>query len=141
MKTVHILLIEDNPGDIRLTQEALSESSFKINLDVVKNGVEALEFLYRQGDYTASQRPDLILMDLNLPRKSGHEVLQQIKEDAQLCKIPVVILTTSESNCDVCQAYLHHANSYVTKPVGFEQFTNAMKRIQDYWFGLASLPA
>ena len=92
MKTVHILLIEDNPGDIRLTQEALSESSFKINLDVVKNGVEALEFLYRQGDYSSSRRPDLILMDLNLPRKSGHEVLQQIKEDENLCKIPVVIL-------------------------------------------------
>ncbi|MCA9793077.1 MAG: response regulator [Candidatus Eremiobacteraeota bacterium] len=141
MKTVHILLIEDNPGDIRLTQEALSESSFKINLDVVKNGVEALEFLYRQGDYSSSHRPDLILMDLNLPRKSGHEVLQQIKEDENLCKIPVVILTTSESHLDVCQAYLHHANSYVTKPVGFDQFTSAMKRIQDYWFGLASLPA
>ena len=140
-RTIEILLVEDNPGDARLTLEAFKEGRVLNNLSVVKDGVEALAYLRRQGPYTAAKTPDLILLDLNLPRKSGREVLIEIKEDARLRTIPVVVLTTSADEQDVARAYNGHANCYITKPVDLEQFLRVVQSIESFWLTLVRLPA
>jgi CheY-like chemotaxis protein len=140
-RTIEILLVEDNPGDARLTLEAFKEGRVLNNLSVVKDGVEALAYLRRQGPYTAAKTPDLILLDLNLPRKSGREVLIEIKEDERLRTIPVVVLTTSADEQDVARAYNGHANCYITKPVDLEQFLRVVQSIESFWLTLVRLPA
>lgn len=137
---VNILLVEDNPGDIRLTQEALKESEIKSNLHVVKDGVEALEFLRRKGKYSGISIPDLILLDLNLPKKDGREVLAEIKHEEALKMIPVVILTTSDAEQDILKSYKLHANCFITKPVDLDQFIYVIKQIQIFWFAVVKLP-
>lgn len=137
---VNILLVEDNPGDIRLTQEALKESDIKSNLHVVKDGVEALEFLHGKGKYGSVPVPDLILLDLNLPKKDGREVLAEIKNADPLKMIPVVILTTSDAEQDILKSYKLHANCFITKPVDLDQFIYVIKQIQIFWFGVVKLP-
>jgi two-component system, chemotaxis family, response regulator Rcp1 len=139
--TVEILLVEDNPADILMTREAFDDLKIVNALNVVEDGVEALAFLRKAGKYASVQRPDLILLDLNLPRKNGREVLAEMKEDPSLKSIPVVVLTTSESSSDVRQAYAQHANCYVVKPVGFENFARAIKDIHNFWFSLVKLPS
>ena len=140
MKPVEILLVEDNPGDVRLTKEALREAKVINNLTVLKDGVEALAFLRRQGIYDNAATPHLILLDLNLPRKDGREVLAEIKADEKLKRIPVVVLTTSQDEQDVFKSYNLHANCYVTKPVDLEQFMTVVKSIEDFWLGIVMLP-
>ena len=140
-KAVDILLVEDNPGDVRLAQEALKTSKVRNNLFVVEDGVEAMAFLHREGKYAGMPRPDLILLDLNLPRKTGREVLAEVKEDEFLKTIPVVILTVSRAEEDICRAYKLHANCYVTKPLDFEQFVKIIKTIEDFWLTIVRLPA
>ena len=137
---VEILLVEDNPGDVRLTQEALREGKVPNRLSVVGDGAEALAFLSQQGAYTAAPRPDIILLDLNLPKKSGLEVLAEIKADARLRRIPVVVLTTSEAEQDILRSYDLHANCYITKPVDLDQFIDSMRRIDGFWLGIVKLP-
>jgi len=136
-----ILLVEDNPGDVRLTREALKEGKVLNHLNVVDDGVEALAFLRREDKYANAVRPDLILLDLNLPKKDGREVLAEIKADAGLKKIPVVILTTSAAEQDVLKTYDLHANCYITKPVDLEQFIKIVRLIEDFWFTIARLPS
>ncbi len=140
MKTINILLVEDNLGDIRLTQEALKEGKISNTLSVVKDGVQAMDFLYKNPPYTDAFTPDLILLDLNIPKKNGQEVLEDIKKDNKLKSIPVVILTTSSSEQDVLQTYANHANCYITKPVDFEQFINVIKIIDDFWLSVVKMP-
>jgi two-component system, chemotaxis family, response regulator Rcp1 len=140
VKPIEILLIEDNPGDVRLTIEALKEAKVINNLTVLKDGVEALAFLRRQEPYAAAKRPHLILLDLNLPRKDGREVLAQIKADDALKRIPVVILTTSDDEQDVLKSYNLHANCYVTKPVDLDRFIKVVRSIEDFWLGIVVLP-
>jgi CheY-like chemotaxis protein len=140
-KAVEILLIEDSPGDVRLTVEALKEAKVNNNLSVVPDGVEAMDFLRQKGSYKDAIRPDLILLDLNLPRKDGREVLAEVKNDPQLKQIPVVVLTTSRSEQDVLQAYDLHANCYITKPVDFKQFMTVVKSIENFWLTVVKLPA
>jgi two-component system, chemotaxis family, response regulator Rcp1 len=140
MKPVEILLVEDNPGDVRLTKEALKEAKVINNLTVLKDGVEALAFLRQQGTYDNAITPHLILLDLNLPRKDGREVLAEIKADDKLKRIPVVVLTTSQDEQDVFRSYNLHANCYVTKPVDLEQFMTVVKSIEDFWLGIVMLP-
>ena len=137
---IEILLVEDNPGDVRLTQEALREARVKNNLSVMTDGAEALDYLRRRGRYADSTRPDLILLDLNLPGKSGLEVLQTIKQHAELKKIPVVVLTTSDRDEDITRCYQHGTNSYLTKPVQFDDCLKLVVEIQDYWLNLSKLP-
>ena len=137
---VEILLVEDNPADVRLTREALKEGKVYNNLHWAKDGVEALEFLRRQGKHAAAPRPDIILLDLNLPKKDGREVLQDIKKDDKLKRIPVVILTTSKAEEDVLKSYNLHANCYVTKPVDLEQFIVVVKSIDMFWLTVVTLP-
>ena len=137
---VEILLVEDNPADVRLTQEALKEGKVYNNLHWAKDGVEALEFLHRKGKYAGSPRPDIILLDLNLPKKDGREVLQEIKNDDSLKRIPVVILTTSKAEEDVLRSYNLHANCYVTKPVDLEKFIVVVKSIDAFWLTVVTLP-
>lgn len=139
-RPIDILLVEDNPGDVRLTQEILKESKVRNNLMVVDNGLDALTLLRREGRYRDAARPELILLDLNLPRKDGREVLAEIKRDDQLRRIPVVILTTSKADEDVLRTYDLHANCYVTKPVGLEQFVTVVKSIHDFWLAIVKLP-
>jgi two-component system, chemotaxis family, response regulator Rcp1 len=141
VRPIEILLVEDNPGDIRLTKEALKEAKVLNTLTVVQDGVEALTCLRRQGQYTDAKRPDLILLDLNLPKKDGREVLAEIKNDEALKFIPVVILTTSQDEQDVLKSYGLHANCYITKPVELEQFISVVKAIEDFWLGIVILPA
>jgi two-component system, chemotaxis family, response regulator Rcp1 len=136
----NILLVEDNPGDVRLTREALKEGKISNDLNVVGDGVEALAYLRREGRYAAAERPDLILLDLNLPKKDGREVLQEIKVDGDLKKIPVVVLTTSAAERDVLKAYDLHANCYITKPVDLEQFIRVVQLIEDFWLTIVKLP-
>ncbi|MBC8045908.1 MAG: response regulator [Fimbriimonadaceae bacterium] len=138
--TVQILLVEDNPGDIRLTIEALKESQVKNYLHVVKDGVEAIEFLRKRGKYELSPTPDLILLDLNLPRKDGREVLAEIKTDENLKMIPVVILTTSEAEQDIIKSYKLHANCFITKPADLDDFIYAIRQIENFWFTVVKLP-
>jgi len=137
---VKILLVEDNPGDVRLTIEALKESKILNNLYVTENGEKAMDFLKRKGKYKDAVKPDLILLDLNLPRKDGREVLAEIKEDSELKRIPVVILTTSKADEDIMKTYQLHANCYITKPVDMDQFIKVVKSIGDFWFSIVKLP-
>jgi two-component system, chemotaxis family, response regulator Rcp1 len=139
-KLVDILLVEDNPGDVRLAQEALKESKVRNKLYVVEDGVEAIAFLRQQGKYSSMPRPDLILLDLNLPRKSGREVLAEIKADETLKCIPVVILTVSRAEEDIMKCYHYHANCYITKPLDFEQFMEVTKAIEGFWLTIVKLP-
>jgi chemotaxis family two-component system response regulator Rcp1 len=140
VRPVQILLVEDNPGDVRLTVEALKEAKVLNKLTVVKDGIEALTLLRRQGQHAHAARPDLILLDLNLPRKDGREVLAEIKADDDLKRIPVVILTTSQDEQDVLNTYNLHANCYITKPVDLDQFVTVVKSIEDFWLGIVVLP-
>lgn len=137
---VEILLVEDNPADVRLTREALKEGKVRNNLSVVADGEAALAFLRRQGQYAAAPRPDLILLDLNLPRKDGREVLAEVKQDPALRQIPVVILTTSAADTDIARSYDLHANCYVTKPVQLDEFLSVVKSIDDFWLAVVKLP-
>jgi chemotaxis family two-component system response regulator Rcp1 len=139
-RPVEILLVEDNPGDERLTREALKEGKVYSNLHWVKDGVEAMEFLRRQGKYKDVPRPDIILLDLNLPKKDGREVLHDIKNDDALKRIPVVVLTTSKAEEDVLRTYNLHANCYVTKPVDLEKFIVVVKSIDRFWLTVVTLP-
>jgi chemotaxis family two-component system response regulator Rcp1 len=139
-KTIDILLVEDNPGDVRLMLEALKESKIRNNIFVVEDGVEAMDFLLRKGKYVNSPRPDLILLDLNLPRKSGREVLAEIKSDASLRRIPVVVVTVSRDEEDILRAYDLHANCYVTKPIDFNQFLKITRSIEEFWLEIVKLP-
>jgi CheY-like chemotaxis protein len=140
-KPVEILLVEDNPGDVRLTVEALSEGSVTNNLHVVDDGVKALNFLRQSGDFHQAVRPDMVLLDLNLPKMNGQEVLSAIKADPKLRSIPVVILTTSEAEQDVLRTYDLHANCYIKKPVDFEQFIQVIRSLEDFWFSIVRLPS
>ena len=140
-RTIEILLVEDNPGDARLTLEAFKEGKVLNHLTVMKDGVEALAYLRREGGYSCARMPDLILLDLNLPRKSGREVLAEIKADERLRTIPVVVLTTSADEQDIARAYSQHANCYITKPVDLEQFLRVVHSIEDFWLTLVRLPA
>ena len=137
---IEILLVEDNPGDVRLTKEALKEGKVYSNLHTVKDGVEAMEFLRRGGKYRSVPRPDIILLDLNLPKKDGREVLQEIKTDGELKRIPVVVLTTSKAEEDVLRTYDLHANCYVTKPVDLEKFMVVVQTIDSFWPTVVTLP-
>ena len=141
MRHIEILLVEDSPADVLITREAFSEFKLANPLHVVEDGVEALAFLHQEGKYASALRPDLILLDLNLPRMNGREVLAQIKTDPQLQNIPVVILTTSHAEKDVLQAYEQHANCYIVKPVGFDNFVEAMRSIRHFWFSIVTLPS
>ncbi len=138
---INILLVEDNPGDVRLTVEALKEGRVRNQLSVVSDGVEALAFLRNQVPYTDAPRPDLMLLDLNLPKKDGREVLAEIKDDPNLRCIPVVVLTTSEAESDVLKSYALHANCYIKKPVDLDQFINVIGTIEDFWLTIVKLPA
>jgi CheY-like chemotaxis protein len=137
---IDILLVEDNPGDVRLTIEALKENKLQNNLHVVKDGLEAMAFLRQEGEHTDAPRPDLILLDLNLPGKDGREVLEEIKADEGLRRIPVVILTTSQAEEDILKTYDLHANCYVTKPVDLDQFTKVVRSIEEFWLTIVKLP-
>jgi CheY-like chemotaxis protein len=137
---VEILLVEDNPGDVRLTQEALKSDSLWSTLRVVRDGVEATAYLRREGEFRGAVRPDLILLDLNLPRKDGREVLAEIKADDDLKLIPVVVLTTSQADEDILKAYGAHANCYITKPVELAKFMTVLKSIEHFWFAIVRLP-
>jgi CheY-like chemotaxis protein len=139
-RPIEILLVEDDPGDVLMTREALEDSKVINNLHVVDNGEEAVAFLHRQGDHAGAPRPDLVLLDLNLPRLDGREVLAQIKADDDLRRIPVVVLTTSEAEEDVLRSYDLHANAYVTKPVDFEQFSEVIRQIDDFFITVVRLP-
>jgi CheY-like chemotaxis protein len=137
---IEILLVEDNPGDVRLTQEALRDTKVRNVLRVARDGVEALAFLRREGKFAGVARPDVILLDLNLPRKDGREVLAEIKADEDLKSIPVVVLTTSSAERDILKAYELHANCYITKPVDLEQCIEVVRSIQDFWLTVVRLP-
>jgi two-component system, chemotaxis family, response regulator Rcp1 len=139
-RPVEILLVEDNAGDVRLAREGLRECKLLNNLHVAEDGVRALAFLRRQGEHAKAPRPDLIMLDLNLPRKDGREVLREIKEDDDLKRIPVVILTTSKAEEDIVKSYSLHANCYVTKPLAIEQFITVVKAIESFWFTIVKLP-
>jgi len=139
-KRVEILLIEDNPGDARLALEAVREAKVNNCLNWVKDGVEAMRYLRKEGDHKKAARPDLILLDLNLPKKDGREVLAEIKADPQLRRIPVVVLTTSQAEEDILKAYNLNANCYITKPVDLEQFLKIVKSIEDFWLSIVKLP-
>ncbi len=140
-RPIEILLVEDNPGDARLTQEALREGKIRNNLHHAKDGVEALAFLKREGAYAKAPTPDLILLDLNLPRKDGRQVLGEIKEDPRLRIIPVVVLTTSEAEKDIVKSYELHANCYITKPVDLEKFIEIVRTIESFWLAVVTLPS
>ena len=139
-EVVEILLVEDNPGDVRLTQEVLRDGKVRNNMSVVMDGVDAISFLQQTGEYAGAPRPDIILLDLNLPKKDGREVLAEIKADPDLKNIPVVVLTTSSAEQDIFRSYDLHANCYVTKPVDLDQFIKVMKTIEDFWLTIVKLP-
>ena len=137
---IEVLLVEDNPGDVRLTREALRDGKVHNNLSVAPDGVEALAFLRREGKYADAPRPDVILLDLNLPKKDGREVLEEVKSDPALQSIPVVVLTSSEAERDIARAYALHANCYITKPVDLDQFITVVQSIESFWFSVVKLP-
>ena len=137
---IEILLVEDNPGDVRLTQEAIREAKIRNRLNVVTDGEEAVAYVRRQGEFADQPRPDLILLDLNLPKKDGREVLQDLKSDPDLHRIPVVVLTSSAAEQDILSTYDLYANAYVTKPVDLEQFMHVVASIQDFWLNIVKLP-
>ena len=138
--TFSILIAEDNPTDVMIMREAMESAKFKIELHVVVDGVQALRFLRRMGSYKDSPRPDLILLDLNMPRKNGHEVLAEIKVDPEFKNIPVVMLTTSQAEDDLARAYANHVNCYIRKPVDFENFVEVVRGIEQFWFTIVTLP-
>jgi CheY-like chemotaxis protein len=140
MKIIEILLVEDNPGDARLTREALATSKVRNNLHHARDGEEAMAFLRREGSFGRAPTPDLVLLDLNLPRRDGREVLEDIKSDAALKHIPVVILTSSQAEEDILRSYRLHANCFITKPVDLEQLTKVVQGIEQFWFTLVRLP-
>ena len=140
-RPIDILLVEDNPGDVRLTVEALKEGKVHNKLHVAKDGMEAMAFLHKEGKYADAPHPDLILLDLNLPKKDGREVLEEIKEDPRLKRIPVVILTGSKAGEDILKSYNLHANCYITKPVDLEQFITVVESIEDFWLTIVKLPS
>lgn len=140
LQEINILLVEDNPGDIRLTKEVLKEGKIKNILNVVTDGEEAILYLKKIGDHINAVTPDIILLDLNLPKKDGREVLAEIKEDALLKLIPVIVLTTSSAEQDVLNMYAHHANCYITKPVDFSQFITVIRSIENFWLTIVKLP-
>lgn len=140
VKPVEVLLVEDDPGDVELTQEAMAESKLVAKLHVVENGVEALAFLRSEEPYTGQKRPDLILLDLNMPKMDGRTLLRELKADERLKLIPVVILTTSKAEEDIIKSYGLGANCYITKPVGLDQFTTVVSSIEDFWFTVVKLP-
>lgn len=140
-RPINVLLVEDNIGDVRLTQEALKEGKLKVNLTVAKDGMEAMEILQHQNGQSDTPRPDLILLDLNLPRKDGREVLKEIKDDKNLMRIPVVVLTTSEADSDILTTYGLHANCYITKPVDMDRFVEIVKMLEEFWFTIVRLPS
>jgi CheY-like chemotaxis protein len=137
---ISVLLVEDDPGDVLLIREAFSDGKVGNALSVVSDGVEAMQFIRGEGDYAGRERPDLVLLDLNLPRKSGAEVLQEIKSDPELATIPVVVLTTSRAEADVLRSYEMHANAYITKPVDFDRFGEIVQQIDDFFVGIVRLP-
>lgn len=137
---IEILMVEDNPADIRLTKEAFKDAKMLNNLHVVNNGEDAMAFLHRHGNYVNTPRPDLILLDLNLPKKDGREVLAEIKKDPDLKRIPVVILTTSDDEKDVLKAYNLHVNAYIKKPVDLEQFMRIVEAVEEFWLSVVKLP-
>jgi CheY-like chemotaxis protein len=139
-KPIEILLVEDNPGDVRLTKESLDDAKVHNNMAVASDGMEAIAFLRQEGEYANATRPDLILLDLNLPRMNGFEVLDAIKEDPDLKRIPVVVLTTSQAEQDIVRSYNLYANAYVTKPVDLEQFIKVIKSIEGFWLEIVKLP-
>jgi len=139
-RSLHVLLVEDNEGDVRLIKEAFSESKIDKKFAVAKDGEDALNYLYKRGDYANTQRPDIILLDINLPRKNGFEVLEKIKSDPDLKRIPVIMLSSSSSEDHIAKSYDLSANCYVTKPVDFDEYTEAVKIIEDFWFQMAKLP-
>ena len=139
-RPIEILLVEDNPGDARLTQEAMKAGKIRNRMHIVEDGVEAMHFLRREGRFASMPRPDLILLDLNLPRKDGREVLAEVKGDPLLKRIPVVVLTTSQAEEDVLAAYNQHANCYIAKPVDFDQFMKVVKQIDEFWVNVVTLP-
>jgi len=140
LKCVEILLVEDNPVDVLVTKRALQGGNVCNNLHVVQDGEEAMDFLYQRGKYSNAPRPGLILLDLNLPKKSGREVLAEIKQDPSLLDIPVIVLTTSEAETDILLSYNLHANCFITKPVDLDQFTNVVRSIEGFWFTVVNLP-
>jgi len=139
-EALEVLLVEDSPGDVRLTREAFKDAKVHINLHVASNGTEAMSFLNLEGEYANARRPDLILLDLNLPSKNGQEVLEEIKESPTLKTIPVVILTTSANEADVLRSYQLHANCYITKPVGLDGFLEVVRSIDNFWLSVVKLP-
>jgi chemotaxis family two-component system response regulator Rcp1 len=140
VETIDILLVEDNPGDVRLTREALKDAKVLNDVHVVQDGVEAMQFLHREGAYANKPTPDLILLDLNLPKKDGREVLAEIKQDPKLKRIPVVILTTSKADEDIIKSYNLHANAYITKPVDLNRFIEIIHTLEEFWFSIVKLP-
>lgn len=139
-RAVEILMVEDDPGDAELTQELLGEMDNPVNINVVDDGVKAVAYLRHEGEYTRATRPDLILLDLNLPRKDGREVLQEIKGDHNLKHIPVIVLTTSDAEDDIMKSYRLGASAFITKPVGLEQFTKIVRSIENFWFTVVKFP-
>ena len=141
MKPIHILLVEDNEGDIFLVTEALEEGKIVNKVSVIKDGKEAIDFLEKKGKYQNAERPDLILLDVNLPKKNGHEVLEHIKSQKNLKQIPVIMLTTSSSEKDISMSYKNHANCFITKPVDVENFLKVVYSIENFWISIVTLPA
>lgn len=137
---VEILLVEDNPADIEITRLSLMRSNIHNNLNVVMDGAEAIQYLRKEGQFAEALRPDLVLLDLNLPKKGGHQVLGEIKQDKDLADIPVVVLSSSNAEMDIKKSYKLHANCYVRKPVDFDQFVNIISETKDFWFRVAKLP-
>ena len=139
-RPVEIMVVEDNPGDVRLTQEALKESKVLNTLSVARDGVDAMAFLRREGEHVDAPRPDLILLDLNMPRMDGKEFLSLVKADDDLKRIPVVVLTSSEAEADILKSYDLHANCYVTKPVDLDQFMRVIRNVEEFWLSIVKLP-
>ena len=139
-KAIQILMVEDNPGDVRLTLEALKESKIRNTLTVLMDGAEVMPYLKKEGKYSNALRPDLILLDLNLPKKDGREILSEIKTDPALRALPVVILTTSQADAEILEAYNLHANCYITKPVDLDQFLTVIRAIENFWLTIVKLP-
>lgn len=140
-RPIEVLLVEDDPGDVLMTREAFEEYKMRNTLHVVSDGVEALAYLRKEGEFADVNTPDLILLDLNLPRRDGREVLREIKNDPELCRVPVVVLTTSQAEEDVLRSYQLHANAYVAKPVDFERFISVVKQIDDFFVSVVRLPS
>lgn len=140
VKPIRLLLVDDSPADARLTRESLKECKVKVEIHDVRDGVEAMQFLRKEGQFAGAQRPDLVILDLNMPRKDGRETLEDIKSDPDFKRIPVVILTVSESEEDILRSYNLHANAYITKPIDLDQFAKIVREIENFWFTIVKLP-